>query len=263
MGPRFSAATADRGCLASLRVMLQTFGLEICNPLETPTHSRGAALDLVIASPGAVESVHVHSPICPCVNANLCCPLVSSVHYAVEVIVAKRLAPNMQIPKQEPLHVRDWENLIRSQEQRVRQWSRRTHAHLANPVAQSTSHKRSALDNLYDELLGILWHADRPRLRNQRQPSWWNDTCFDALFARNAAWRQRNRTETPDASDAFRAARNHFHRVVRHAKSVYWTSWLRRLENLQLVCPRTAARMVRRRFRSDVCRVVPRLSLNI
>ena len=256
---------ADRGCLASLRVMLQTYGLEICNPLETPTHSRGAALDLVIASPGAVESVHVHSPICPCVNANLCCPLVSSDHYAVEVIVAKRLVPNMQIPEQEPLHVRDWENFIRSQEQRVRQWSRRTQAHLANLVAQSTSHKRSALDNLYDELLGILWHADpslyrRPRLRKQRQPSWWNDTCFAALLARNAAWRQRNRTETPDASDAFRAARNQFHRVERHAKSVYWASWLRRLENWQLVCPRTAARMVRRRFRGNVCRVAPRLT---
>ena len=154
---------------------------------------------------------------------------------------------------------------IHKTSQNTRQWSRRTQAHLANLVAQSTSHKRSALDNLYDELLGILWHADpslyrRPRLRKQRQPSWWNDTCFAALLARSAAWRQRNRTETPDASDTFRAARNHFHRVARHAKSVYWTSWSRRLENLQLVCPRTAARMVRHRFRRNVCRVAPRLS---
>ena len=104
---------ADRGCLASLRVMLETFGLEICNPADAPTHSRGAALDLVIASPGAVESVLVHSPNCSCANAALCCPLLCSDHYAVEINIAKRPMPSTRIPVEHPLHVRDWEQLIR------------------------------------------------------------------------------------------------------------------------------------------------------
>ena len=43
---------------------------------------------------------------------------------------------------------------------------------------------------------------------------------------------------------------------------MYWTTWLRRVEHLQQVSPRTAARIVRRRFRGKICRVAPRLSPN-
>ena len=243
---------ADRGCLASPRVMLETCGFEICNPADAPTHSRGAALDLVIASPGAVESVFVHSPSCSCANAALCCPLFCSDHYAVEINIAKRPMPSTRIPVEHPLHVRDWEQLIRAQERDVRQWLRRTRAHFSNPSVQH-SQKRAELDDLYAELLHSLWHADaslyrRPRSQAQRQPSWWNDVCFSAFLERNAAWRQHKRVGTEGSGEIFRAARSHFHRVVRHAKFAYWTSWLHRVEKLKAISLRVAARVVRRRF---------------
>ena len=33
----------DRACIELIRVILDTFGLQICNPLNAPTHRRGAA----------------------------------------------------------------------------------------------------------------------------------------------------------------------------------------------------------------------------
>ena len=108
----------------------------ICNPADAPTHSRGAALDIVIVSPGAVESVLVHSPNCSCANAALCCPLLCSDPYAVEINVATRPMPSTRVPVEHPLHVRDWEQLIRAQERDVRQWLRRTRAHFSNPSVQ-------------------------------------------------------------------------------------------------------------------------------
>ena len=59
---------------------------------------------------------------------------------------------------------------------------------------------------------------------------------------------------------AFRAACNSFHRIVHAAKSQYWSSWLHRVEHTQSACPRAGARMVRRRFRSNSCRIAPLLS---
>ena len=47
---------ADRACLNVLNVLLETFELEICNPPGESTHSRGAALDLVIASPQVISN---------------------------------------------------------------------------------------------------------------------------------------------------------------------------------------------------------------
>ena len=44
---------------------------------EMPTHSRGAAFYLVLASPGVVKSVCVHDHHCVCENADVCCPLPS------------------------------------------------------------------------------------------------------------------------------------------------------------------------------------------
>ena len=257
--------SADRTCLASLQTLLQTFGLEICNPNQQPTHSRGAALDLVIASPGLVGSVHVHNRSCNCTDAELCCPLLSSDHYAVEINLMKRLiqaahAPNADAPVK---HVRNWGDLLQAQEEKLKEWSRMIQSHLADPEPLANAPRRPVLDILYGDLLDILWHADpslyrHPRVHSQTQPSWWNEECFEALLARNAAWRQRNRA--PEMDCTFRSARNHFHRVVRSAKAKHWSNWLHRVEQLQRVCPRAAAHVVRRRFRKSVCRVAPRLS---
>ena len=223
--------SADRTCLASLQTLLQTFGLEICNPSQQPTHSRGAALDLVIASPGLVGSVHVHNRSCYCTDAELCCPLLSSDHYAVEINLMKRLiqaahALNADAPVK---HVRNWGDLFQAQEEKLKEWSRMIQSHLADPEPLANAPRRPVLDILYGDLLDILWHADpslcrHPCVHSQTQPSWWNDECFEALLARNAAWRQRNRA--PEMDSTFRSARNHFHRVVRSAKAKHWSNWL-------------------------------------
>ena len=90
--------SADRGCLEILRLIIRAFGLVICNPTGRPTHTRGDALDLVIASPGVVESVHVHNPQCDCEDSNLCCPLLASDHFAIEINHAIDLAAEFRRP---------------------------------------------------------------------------------------------------------------------------------------------------------------------
>ena len=75
---------ANGGCVASLRVILGTFSLEVCNLIDASTDSRGAALGLVIASTGSCSLTR-----CSCANAALCCPLFSSDHDAVEIKIAK------------------------------------------------------------------------------------------------------------------------------------------------------------------------------
>ena len=113
----------------------------------------------------------------------------------------------------------------------------------------STEARKQQLDVSYRDFVKIVWDAEPglyrcPRANAQRQPSWWNDDCFDAMVARNAAWRQRNRF--PELDSNFRAARNHFHRVFHRAKTAFWSNWLQRVERM---CPR-----------ANSCRVAPRLS---
>ena len=254
---------ADRSCLVSLRLILQTYGLEICNPLDSPTHSRGAALDLVIASPGVVDTVSVHHRACNCSSVGLCCPVLSSDHFAVEIGIHKRLVQTVLTPSTPTVHVRDWAKLIQAQMQDVQRWSSHVQACISDLARQAPTDKRLVLDNLYDDFLEIVWNADPKLYRcsregTRKQPTWWNDACFDAMLARNAACRRRNCSA--ESLYAFRAARNRFHRIVRAAKIQYWSSWLHRVEHTQSTCPRAAARMVRRRFRCNACRVAPRLS---
>ena len=144
---------ADRTCLASLQTLLQTFGLEICNPSQQPTHSRGVALDLVIASPGFVGFVHVHNRSCNCTDAELCCPLLSSDHYAVEINLMKRLNQAAHAPTADALvkHVRNWEDLLQAQEEKLKEWSRMIQSHLADPEFLANAPRRPVLDNLYGQ----------------------------------------------------------------------------------------------------------------
>ena len=77
----------------------------ICNPTNAPTHVRGAALDLIIASPGVVNDVQVHNAYhCACTDPFLCCPLLGSDHFAVtaslnksNVVPARSLKPNQLV----------------------------------------------------------------------------------------------------------------------------------------------------------------------
>ena len=85
----FSPRSADRSCVALLKNLLSTFDLTICNPRNSPTHRAGAALDLVIATPGLVHDIQVHNfEDCRC-NDVLCGPLLGSDHFAISIVLNK------------------------------------------------------------------------------------------------------------------------------------------------------------------------------
>ena len=260
------ARSADRACVEILTVMLRSFGLEVANPPHAPAHVRGAALDLVIAKPGFVQDVQVHNSYhCSCSNREWCCPLLGSDHFAVTIALAKSRSATSGSQSSRTRHVRDWNHLIDSQRESIEAWANRVSCHLAMAPLATRVDSREVLNHLYSNLLDIVWNAHPslyrlPKPNSRTQPSWWTDACFDALVQRNAAWRARNRDRCDDTNAAFHAARNHFHRVVRTAKSTYWSDWLHRVERVKAFNPRVAARWVRRRFRHNICKVASNLA---
>ena len=189
--------------------------------------------------------------------------MLASDPFAAEISIHKHLVQTVFTPSTAAMHVRDWAKLIHAQMQDVQRWSSHVQACMSDLARQTTADKRLVLDDLYDEFLEILWNADPKLYRcsragTRKQPTSWSDACFDAMLARNAAWRRRNCSA--ESLYAFHAARNRFHRIVHAVKIQYWSSWLHRVEHTQSACPRAAARMVRRRFRNNACRIAPRLS---
>ena len=157
-----------------IRLILRTFNLGICNPLETPTHSRGAALDLVLASPGLIESVCVHNRECACENASLCCPLLSSDHFALEIRLLKRSVRTVRTVAKQTCRVRGWDRPMHAQKHSLLSWPRQLQAELSNST--NPADPRAVLDKLYEDLLTILWNADAslyrgPRKFSNKQPS--------------------------------------------------------------------------------------------
>ena len=71
------ARSQDVGPLSQLNVILSEFDLSLRNPNQCPTHSAGAALDLVIASDDVViDPVVVHNGSdCSCPLPLECCPV--------------------------------------------------------------------------------------------------------------------------------------------------------------------------------------------
>ena len=233
-----------------------------------PTHRRGAALDLVFASPGPVQSVEVHDgATCHCVDRRICCPQVGSDHFALTVTLRFNVVSAVPSPNT-TLQVRSWPTLLQSQFHEVQRWVQQVNE--VNSIAHSLTKAdaRQQLDMLYSSFLDIIWKGDESLYKHRtdqptrQQPDWWNDVCMDMLLARNSAWRERRRNPTPDTAAAFRRARNKFHRVVQLAKHNYWSSWLDYIDKCHSVCPRSAARAVRRRFRRNKARIAPRLCPN-
>ena len=111
-------------------------------------------------------------------------------------------------------HVRDWRCLIQAQRQPIQAWPARVHSQFCTAMGASRLANTSCRDDLLLEL------RVRSRKHNSRkQPSWW-------ILQRSAAWRERNCNRTELFEQAFRAARNRFHRTVRQAKAGFWSSWL-------------------------------------
>ena len=250
--PSRGSRAADRSCRAILNSIIADFALEIANPPNQATHGAGAALDIVLASPGLIDGeFQVHNGSgCLCINTDTCCPALGSDHFLLTapVFCGSDLhdAPlqNYSWP-----YVRDWQAHLSRLETPIRRWHDRVlNVDLNNAqVAQ----KRQLLDSIYSELCNIVWHAAPPSgqgRRRQRQPDWWTDDCYDSLVHRNTAWRERRRSFCGSTDAAFRAARTRFHRTVRRARESFWESWLAETELLAMTNPRAGAQRCRQQF---------------
>ena len=165
-------------------------------------------------------------------------------------------------PGSEARHVKDRDHLIHSQRESIEAWAGRVSGRLAMASLATHVDCREMLNDLYNDLLDIVWNAHpslygHPKPNSKTQPFWWTDACFDALTQRNAAWRARSCDRCDDTNAAFHAARNHVHRVVR----------LHRVERVKAAVkafnPRVAARCVRRRLRmlrDNICKVASNLA---
>ena len=148
---------ADRLCVEFIRSILHTFGMVICNPVDVPTHRRGAALDLVIAGPDLVQSVEVHDGAsCHCVDRRRCCPQVGSDHFALTATLRCNVKSTVS-PLRRTLQVRSWPELLQSQYHKIQHW-----VQLVNESGQAVSRAdaRQQLDSLYASLLDILWNGE-------------------------------------------------------------------------------------------------------
>ena len=216
---------SDLPCIAYVSLMLHDHGLTLASPHGHTTHRAGAALDLVFASPGLVHSVETHngtSTGCSCQDRSACCPLLVSDHFAVSVTLAKSVIHASPKPQVKWPRVKDWAALLRSCRHELSSWSSLLSSCLPELLSLSSPMRRASLDILYAELCTIIWSFAGPaRMQGvPKQPSWWNDACYDALVARNAAWRRRRRHPCPETEQEFRTARNSFHRVVRREKKL-------------------------------------------
>ena len=120
---------ADRLCVELIRSILHTFGLVICNPVDVPTHRRGAAF----ASPNLVQSVEVHDGAsCHCVDRRRCCSQVGSDHFALTVTLRCNVKSTVSPPRK-TLQVRSWPELLQSQYHKIQHW---VHLEVINTATQ-------------------------------------------------------------------------------------------------------------------------------
>ena len=189
----------DTGSLAQLNAILHEFSLSVCNPVNSPSHRAGAALDLVIASEGLLAAPpEVHNGFdCNCPNRSWCCPALNSDHFLISVplvIPPQNPASNSSEDHVSRPFVSDWANHLQHRADALTVWHRQVRDHLCH--LPEPAHARSIVDNLYSELQGIIWGGCERRRRcspHQVQPAWWNDACYNAMVHRNAAWRERCR----------------------------------------------------------------------
>ena len=148
---------ADRNCVEMLNTILDNFGLAICNPTNAPTHVRGAALDLIIASPGVTNDIQVHNAYhCACTDQNLCYPLLGSDHFAVTVSLNKFNVVLARSPKPQSVCVRNWTRLIQDQRQLIQTWQPVSGTQSQRGLSASQADNRSSLDDLVRDLHHII-----------------------------------------------------------------------------------------------------------
>ena len=205
-----SPRPADKHCIMDLENIQDHHGLLVQNGTELPTHRRGAALDIVLASEGIVSDLSVHDGrSCPCAEHDFCCPLLRSNHFAMTFVVLQAIQHSSSIPSARRWpHVDDWAQVIANAKADIEDW----HARVSEASAFSNVdllHRRSVLDVLTAHLCSILWeHASRiyplPRVARARrkQPVWWTQECYRSMVSWNAAWRAHRRRRTAESQAA-------------------------------------------------------------
>ena len=95
--------------------------------------------------------------------------------------------------------VRDWEPVLLAARTELDIWAAAVQS-CSEPVV-GLSQRCAKVNELFDDLVRILWdtarlmHPRPPPMHRQRpQPRWWTDECFQALVAKNAAWRDFRRS---------------------------------------------------------------------
>ena len=250
--PSRGVRSADRASRAVLDSIISEFCLEIANPINQATHNAGAALDIILASPGLINgNTQVHNGSgCACANTDFCCPALGSDHFLITASVWCRSDVGATpAPRDSWPYIRDWHEHLSNLEAPIGRWHRRILSSEQNVT--SVAQKRRLLDSLYSELCDIIWSAAPPTRQGHRrhpQPSWWTDDCYDCLVGRNAAWRERRRNFNASTDAAFRAARIRFHRAARRAWESFWESWLAETEILSMTNPRASAQRCRQQF---------------
>ena len=182
-----------------------------------------------------------------CSEVPSCCPLLGSDHFlcvaATQVIHSSPLEVGPRLP---PL--RDWRPTLCQAHSSLIEWSRDVHSLLWSVAPIDEERRLSTVVAIYERLLSILvWHApSQLRLPPRRQPSWWTLACMAACIARNGAWIDYRRSQSPEDRARFSAARMAFHRVVRSSQRAFWTQWQDCVSTLSLSNRRQAASAVRR-----------------
>ena len=244
----------DSGALAQLNAILEEFSLCIANQRDSATHRAGAALDLVITSHGllaAPPEVH-NGQHCRCADTRLCCPALNSDHYLITAQLATTCRGSDCLHTRGLAcwpHVSDWTTHLRTRAEAIGTWHQKVRHMLRSPP--SPSRRRCSIDQLYVDLERIIWSGCEFRRRSchrRAQPTWWDDSCYNAMVRRNAAWRDRRRDSSDETQAAYCDARRQFHRAVQRARSTFWEQWLGEVELMSASRPRAAARQCRRQF---------------
>ena len=80
--PQFNLSrsrSCDVPIIPFLDLLMVSCRLELCNPLDRPTHISGAGLDCIFISSGHVVDVVVHDGLQCC--RGVCCPVLGSDHF--------------------------------------------------------------------------------------------------------------------------------------------------------------------------------------
>ena len=159
-----------------------------------PTHRSSSSIDLVIASRSlSVRNIVVHDGAsCACPHGS-CFPVLESDHRLITFQIAIVPATASEPVPSWPV-VRDWRPFVRELRPCLLHWTQKIMRIRQKRPSPSVADRRAMFDVLYGDFVSMLWQSvpdPGPKPSGRRpQPDRWDDDCYDAMAARNAAWRR-------------------------------------------------------------------------